>query len=411
MNFEYYIAKRFNSDKENKSTISSPITKIAILAVALGMMMMIVALGTGIGLQEKIRDKVSALNGHIIISSFTDNQSDISVVPIDKNQSFYPKFKSIPEVVHIQGVATKSGMIRTEKAFEGIIYKGIGKDYNWEMMQDFLVSGRFPDVKKQLNNEIVISKYLANRLTLKLGDSFNTFFMKDDQNSLPSSRRFTIVGVYDSGFEEFDKNYILGDIRHLQRINKWNENQIGNFEVFVKDFSKIDATNEKVYKEISSSLNATPITKKYYYIFDWIALFDSNILLILVVMNIVSIINMIVALLVIILEKIPAIGILKSLGATNWQIRKTFLYNAFFIILKGMFYGNLIGITLLLVQYYFGIIKLNPQNYYVTTAPVVINVLHILALNALVLGIGILALIIPSYIVTRITPAKSIKFT
>lgn len=410
MNFEYYIAKRFNSDKENKSTISSPITKIAILAVALGMVMMIVALGTGIGLQEKIRDKVSALNGHIIISSFIDNQSDVSVMPVSKNQPFYPKFKNLPEVVHVQGVATKSGMIRTEKAFEGIIYKGVGADYNWNMLHDFLVLGKFPQVNSQLNNEIIISKYLANRLNLKLGDSFNTFFMKDNQNALPSSRRFTIVGIYDSGFEEFDKNYIIGDIRHLQRINKWQEDQVGNFEVFVQDFSKIDQTNEKVYKEINSTLNATPITKKYYYIFDWIALFDSNILLILIVMNIVSIINMIVALLVIILEKIPAIGILKSLGATNWQIRKTFLYNAVFIILKGMFYGNLIGVILLLMQYYFGIIKLNPENYYVSTAPVTINIVHIAALNALVLAIGILALIVPSYIITKISPAKSIKF-
>ena len=410
LNLEYFIAKRLASTPNDKSTISAPITKIAITAIALGIVMMIVAVATGVGLQHKIRDKVSAFNGQIIISSFTGNESDVSTEPINLNQKFYPKFKTISDINHIQAVITKAGIIRTETAFEGIIFKGVGKDFLWKNIEDFIVEGAIPNVNNQLNNEVVISQFLANRLKLNIGSSFNTFFIKENENKLPNSRKFKVVGIYNSGFQEFDATYVIGDIRHLQRINKWNENQIGSFEVFVNDFSKIQQKEQEIYNEIGATLNAKSIVNKYYYIFDWLKLFDFNILIIIVVMIAVSVINIIVALLVLILEKVQTIGILKSLGANNRVIRKIFIYNVLHLILKGLLIGNIIGISLLFIQKYFKIIKLNPENYYVTTAPVEINPLHILGINLITIFISFLFLIIPSIIITKISPAKNIKF-
>ena len=410
MNLEHFIAKRLITSKEYKSSISAPIIKIAITAIALGIIMMIVSIATGIGLQQKIRQKVAAFNGQIMISSFNGNESDVSTEPISIHQKFYPKFTSVEGISHIQAVATKAGIIRTASAFEGIVYKGVGKDYKWDNLKEYLISGKIPNLKSELTNEIIISEYLANRLNLKLGDSFNTFFMKESENKLPNSRRFKIVGIYNSGFPEFDAAYIIGDIRHIQKINKWNSDQIGSFEVFVDDFSKIEEKGKEVYKETSSILNTQTIVEKFYYIFDWLKLFDFNIIVILIIMIAVSTINMIVALLVIILERTQMIGILKSMGATNWTIRKIFLYNAFYLIARGLFWGNLIGIGLLLIQKYFEVIKLNPENYYVNVAPVYLNLIYILALNLGTITICLLVLLIPSYIITKISPAKTIRF-
>ena len=410
MKIEYFIAKRLITTKDNKSSISAPIIKIAITAIAIGILMMIVSVATGMGLQKKIRQKVATFNGHIIISNYNNNESEVSTEPIKINQNFYPKFKNIDGIKYIQAVGSKAGMIRTEDAFEGIIFKGVGKDYHWDDIEEYLVMGKVPNLKNTLNSEIVISQYLSTRLKLKLGDSFNTFFMKEDANKIPNLRRFKIVGIYNSGFHEFDSNYIIGDIRHLQLINKWKKDEVGSFEIFLEDFSKIKEIGIKVYSQTSSTLDSKTILDKYYYIFDWLKLFDFNIIVILVVMIMVSTINMVVALLVLILERTQMIGVLKSIGANNWAIRKIFLFNALHLIFKGLFFGNLIGITLLVTQHYFGIVKLNPESYYVDIAPVDINIFNILLLNIGTVILCILILLIPSYLITRITPAKSINF-
>lgn len=410
MNLEYFIAKRLITAKHFKSSISAPIIKIAISAIAIGMIMMIVSVATGIGLQQKIRDKVSAFNGHVIISNYDNNQSEVTLVPISKKQDFYPKFTSVPEVTHIQTIASKAGIIRTETAFEGIILKGVGTDYQWNDIKEYIVSGELPDFSKGLNNEVVISRFLANRLNLKVGDSFNTFFIKEDQNQLPNSRRFKIVGLFDSGFQQFDATYIIGDIRHIQRMNKWRPDQVGAFEVFVNDFDNIEAIGEKVYAQTTSTQDTQTIVEKYSYIFEWLKLFDFNIVIILGVMILVATINMVVALLVLILERTQMIGILKALGANNWSVRKTFLYNALYLIVRGLFWGNLIGISLLLIQQYFGVITLNPENYYVNQAPVYLNWGYVLLLNLLTITVCFLVLLIPSYIITKISPVKAIRF-
>jgi len=410
LNLEYFIAKRLITAKDYKSSISAPIIKIAISAIAIGIIMMIVSVATGIGLQQKIRDKVSAFNGQVIISNYDNNNSEVTLVPISKKQDFYPKFKSIPEVSHIQAVASKAGIIRTEKAFEGIIFKGVGADYNWNNIKEYIVEGKLPDFSNSLNEEVIISRFLANRLNLKIGDNFNTFFIKEEQGKLPNSRRFKIKGIFNSGFQDFDATYIIGDIRHIQRINKWKEDQVGAFEVFVKDFDNIKATGNQIYDQTSSTLDTKTIIEKYSYIFDWLQLFDFNIIVILAVMILVATINMVVALLVLILERTQMIGILKALGANNWAVRKIFLYNAFYLIIRGLFWGNLIGISLLMIQQQFGVIQLNPENYYVNQAPVYLNWVYIALLNILTVTICFLVLLIPSYIITKISPVKAIRF-
>lgn len=409
MKLEYFIAKRLITAKDHKSSISAPIIKIAIIAIALGMIMMIVSVATGIGLQQKIRQKVSAFNGHIIISSYNDNQSDVSTKPISIYQKFYPKFNDVDGINHVQAVAGKGGIIRTETAFEGVIFKGIGKDYKLDNLEEYLVQGKLPNLKANLNEEVIISEFLANRLGLKLNNNFVTYFMKEDNDGY-NLRNFKIVGIYNSGFQEFDANYVIGDIRHIQRINKWKPHEVGSFEVFIDDFNQIDLKGQQVYEETSSTLDSKTIKEKFYYIFEWLKLFDFNIIVILIVMIAVSTINMVVALLVLILERTQMIGILKSLGANNWNIRKIFIYNSFYLITKGLFWGNLIGISLLLLQKYFGIIKLNPESYYVNEAPVDINLFYILLLNIGTVAICLLVLLIPSYIITKISPSKAIRF-
>lgn len=418
LNLEYFIAKRLTTAKSTKSSISKPIIKIAITAIAIGIIMMIVSVATGIGLQEKIRQKVSAFNGHIIISVLDDNQSIVSSVPVSTDQDFYPKFKSINGIKHIQAVATKAGMIRTEDSFEGVVFKGVSKDFLWENIEEYIIEGRKPviDTNVSENNEILISEYLANRLLLKNGDKFNTFFMKEDNNQPPNLRVFKIVGIYNSGFQEFDASYIMGDIRHIQRMNKWKSDQVGAFEVFVDDFTLIQQKGKEVYENTFNKNNAEQtldtqtIVDKYFYIFEWLHLFDFNIIVILIIMVVVATINMAVALLVLILERTQMIGILKALGASNWSVRKIFLYNAFHIIVRGLFWGNLIALSLILLQQQFEIIKLNPENYYVTVAPVDFNWLYFLLINIGTVLISLLVLLIPSFIVTRISPVKAIRF-
>jgi lipoprotein-releasing system permease protein len=410
LNLEYFIAKRLITARNFKSSISAPIIKIAISAIAIGIIMMLVSVATGIGLQQKIREKVSAFNGQVIISNYDNNNSEVTLVPISKNQDFYPDFKSVPEVSHIQAIASKAGIIRTENAFEGIIFKGVGSDYDWNNIKEYLVEGKLPDFSKNLNEEVIISRFLANRLNLKIGDNFNTFFIKEEQGKMPNSRRFKITGIFNSGFQDFDATYIIGDIRHIQRINKWNPDQVGAFEVFVKDFNNIKTTGNQIYEQTSSDLDTKTIIEKYSYIFDWLQLFDFNIIVILAVMILVATINMVVALLVLILERTQMIGILKALGANNWTVRKIFLYNAFYLIMRGLFWGNLIGISLLLIQQQFGVIQLNPENYYVNQAPVYINWMYVILLNLLTITVCFLVLLIPSYIITKISPVKAIRF-
>jgi len=410
LNYEFFIAKRIIGSKAYKSSISAPIIKIGIAAIAIGIVVMMIAIATGIGLQQKIRDKVVAFSGHVNITNYDSNNSQESVFPISKKQEFYPEFKSVEGISHIQAIATKFGVIRTETDFEGAILKGVGSDYNWSYFKAFLIEGRLPDYSDKRNEDVLISQYLANRLQFKLGDTFQMIFKKEDPNKLPNIITYTIVGIYNSGFQDFDAQYLLGDIRHLQRINKWEDDQIGSFEVFINDYSELQEKGIEIYKNTPSTLNTQTIDDKYYSILEWIKIFDKNIYGIIGIMILVAGINMITALLVLILERTQMIGILKALGSNNWSIRKLFIYNASYLIFLGLLWGNILGLGLLFAQKYFKLFQLNPSVYYVTEAPVYISLSYIVALNIGTLILCLLMLLVPSYIITKISPVKAIRF-
>lgn len=372
--------------------------------------MMLVAIATGIGLQHKIREKIAAFNGHVRIYNYDNNESEVSVHPVSINQEFYPEFKNIEGITHVQAVATKAGIIRMEDTFEGIITKGVGKDYNWEYFREYLHEGRLPDYSGKLNNEVLMSGYLADRLHLDVGDTFYAFFLKDEGSTVPNQRIFEITGIYNSGFREFDAKYVFVDIRHIQRMNRWADDEVGNFEVFVDDFDAIEEKGNEIYGKTLSTLDSETILTQYPSIFEWLGLFDFNIAIIIGILIIVGGFNMITALLVLILERTQMIGILKALGSDDWTVRKIFLYNAAYLIAIGLFWGNVIGIGLLLLQKYFGFIALDPETYYVTEVPVYITPLHVLLLNVGTLILCLAMLLVPSYIITRIVPARAMRF-
>ena len=410
MNLEFFIAKRLIGAKQHKSSISAPIIKIAIIAIAIGVIMMLVSFATGIGLQEKIREKMSAFTGHIAITSFDNNNSEVSLRPVSIHQDFYPEFTSVDGVRHVQATAYKAGVIRTAKDFEGIVVKGVGTDYDWSYFEDFLVAGELPDFSGSLNAEVLISEYIANRLGFEVGDKVVTYFLREENYERTRLVAFEVKGIYNSGFQEFDELYLIADMRHIQRLNGWENDEVGGFEVFIDDFSKIDQKGQEIYESTSSFLDTRTIKQKYSNIFEWLSLFDFNIALIIGIMILVAGINMITALLVLILERTQMIGILKALGTNDWSIRKVFLYNAGYLIILGLFWGNLIGLGLLFAQKYLKLIPLNPETYYVTEAPVYIGWEYILAVNLGTLVLCMFMLLLPSYIITRISPVKAMKF-
>lgn len=412
MNFEYFIAKRLIKGAEHKISISAPIIKIAIAAIALGIIMMLIAIATAAGLQNKIREKITAFNGHIQIYNYDNNNSEVSVVPVSTQQEFYPNFNIVDGIAHVQAVAMKGGVIRTEETFEGIIAKGVGTDYNWEVFKEYLVDGKLPNYDGELNDEVLMSQRMASRLKLSTGDSFSTIFFKDENpDQIPNQRKFNIVGIYDSGYEDFDELYLFIDIRHIQRMNKWKADEVGNFEVFLNDFSEIDQKSDAIYGKTLSTLDTQNIKSKYGKIFEWIRLFDFNVAGIIGIMVIVGGINMITALLVLILERTQMIGVLKALGARDWSIRKVFLYNAAYLISIGLLWGNIVGLGLIWLQHKFRFFKFpNSEEYYIDYIPVQISGFAILVLNIGVLFLCLLMLLLPSYIITRITPVKAIKF-
>lgn len=410
MNYELFIAKRLIAKKRDKSNISSPIIKIAVIAIALGIFIMLISIATGLGLQHKIKEKVAGLNGHINISNFNQNNSLNTQNPISLNQNFYPNFNQVEEIKKVQPYALKHGMIRTETEFETLVFKGIGADYDLNFIKDNLLEGTILSLSEKRSNKILLSKYTADRLGFKIDDKIIMHFIKDENLKTPNIRTFYIEGIFSTGFKEFDKNFMIGDIKHVQKLNKWTDSQVGGFEIIIDNFDEIDEKSNDIRKNIDPMLEATTISQKFSGIFEWIDLFDINISLIIIIMIVISGINMITVLLVLILERTQMIGILKALGNNNKSIRKIFLYNAGYIILKGLFWGNLIGLGFILIEQYFGIIKLDPDNYYVSNVPYYLTFSHVLMLNIGTLILCLFMLILPTYLVSKIDPVKAIKF-
>jgi len=411
LNYELFIAKRIIANKKDKSSISSPIIKIAILAIALGMIVMLISVATGLGLKYKIRDKISGLNGHIILQKFNQSDSEDTNIPIVLDSALLASLNRVKEIEKIQGTASKNAMIRTPKDFEMVVFKGVSNDYDWSFFKDYLQKGTVLHLDKdKTSNNVLISEFLANKLDLKVGDKIVTWFLNNTKNTKAKARSFLISGIYNSGIKEFDSHYMIGDLKIVQRLNKWQPNQVGNVEILIHDFDKLNQVTEEIYQNIDPLINAIPVTEKIPDIFEWINMFDVNITLIIVIMIIIGGINMITALLVLILERTQMIGILKALGNSNKSIRKIFLYNASYLILKGLFWGNVIGLGLILIEKKFHFLHLNPDNYYVNHIPFYLAFSHVLLLNLGTLILCLIMLILPTYLVSKISPVKAIKF-
>ena len=396
--------------KHYKSSVSARIIKIATLAVAMGMAMILIAVATGKGLQKEIKNKTAVFNGHLVVSPFENSESQVSIIPFLDSPELRANIESEAEVIHLQRVAIKAGLLKTDSSFEGVVFKGVDADYEWENLITFLVEGRFPDLGEKVSNEVVVSKVIAQRLSLEIGDDVSAYFQNSLNQKLPNIRKFKIVGFFLSGFPDFDQTFVLGDIKHVQRINKWKENQIGAYEVFLKDLDEVSSVGSTIYKKLPSDLDVVELTKQYATIFQWISLFDFNILIIITVMIIVGVINMSTALLVLILERSQMIGLLKTLGARNKLIQKIFLFNGIVIMSRGLLWGNFIGLLFYFSQRYGKWIRLDPETYYVNVAPVSLGVLDFLVLNLGVLGISAVLLWIPSLIISGISPARVLRF-
>ena len=408
MKFETYVASRFRKSYTYKNTVSSPIIKISVFSIIIGIVMMIISVSSSVGLQKTIETKISSFFGHISISNFENNTSFSSISPISLSLD-YKKLHNNSEIIHVQNVAYKSGLIVNKNSFEGVVFKGISSDFNWSSFSKYIRKGKILTINETVSNQVIISEYLSKKLSLDLNDKFKATFFKPNSSSIPNERIFEVSGIFSSGLIEFDETYFIGDIKHIQKMNKWNSNQFGNVEIFLKNYSQLENVSNQLYKKTSAEINVLSIVNRFPEIFNWMALFDINVLLIIIIMILVGGINMITALLVTVLEKTSIIGILKTLGSSNKSMRTIFLINGAYLISLGLVIGNFIALGLIFIQNYTGFIKLDPDTYYVSELPFDFNLMTLLILNISVLLFCFTMLIIPPFIISKISPSESIK--
>ena len=403
MNFERFIALKTLKPEG----LARPIARVAVMSIALGLSVMIIAVAIVTGFQKQIREKVVGFGGHIQITEYNTNSS-YEYPPVDRNQPFTSKLKALPGIKNIQVFGIKAGIISTGKQIQGVVMKGIDRDFDTAFFAKRLIQGRMPILKDTATSQdILVSHTLSMLLGLKVGGPLRVLFIN---NSEVRARRFNICGIYETELAEFDKIYIIGDIRHIQKLNGWKSNQIAGFEILVSDFNDIDNMGHKVFNLVSYNLNARTIKQLYPQIFDWLELMDMNVLIIILLMVIVAVITMISTLLILILEQTTLIGLLKAMGAPNWSIRRIFLMKAAWLTLKGMFWGNVIALTICILQLKLHFLTLPQETYYMAFVPINLNPMHVLLINAGTLLICTVMLVVPSYIIARITPVKAIRW-
>lgn len=413
MNTEYYISKRLSKSGSNDKQFISGITDISVVAIALGLAVIIIAISVVTGFKREIRNKVIGFGSHIQLTNYDSNIS-YETKPINAYPPFLAQIKDNKEIKHIQPFSIKAGIVKTDENIEGLVLKGVNKIYDWSFFEGLLKDGNIPVYNDSiLSNDVLISYYLSSRLQLKVGSEFQMWFVMEQ----PRFRKFRVAGIYETSLEEFDQTYAFVDIKHIQRLNNWKDEQISGYEMIVKDFNKLDQITDNLRDIVSSHifedgsrLKVTNIVEKYPQIFDWLNLQDLNILIIITLMLIVAGFNMISGLVITILERTNMIGILKAIGARNTFIRKVFIYHSGYLILRGLFWGNVLGILLCFLQLKFHLISLDPSSYYLTTVPINLNIFHLLLINMGTVMVILLFLLVPSRIVASISPAKAIRF-
>jgi lipoprotein-releasing system permease protein len=413
MNLPYFIAQRLIKGRKEGTSFSKPINIIAVAGISLGLAVMIQAVAILTGFKEQIREKVVGFGANIQIVS-SDTYYSLETNPVSRDQDFVEKVRNMPGISHIQVFATKPGIIKTEDEIQGVVLKGVGSDFDWNYFSSCIVDGKVFRVNDTVRtDEVIISKKISDMLKLKTGDSFAMYFVQDP----PRQRKFTVSGIYETSLEEFDKMYVFCDIAHIRRLNGWEDNQVSGFEIFIDDFDRLDNMEQAVrdavgyrISEEEENLKVMSIRSRYPQIFDWLNFQDLNVIIIILLMLVVAGFNMISGLLILILEKTNMIGILKALGSDDITIRRTFLYQAAWLIGKGLLWGNVAGIGLALLQLKTGLVTLDPSSYYIKIVPVNLELIHIVLLNTGTMAIILIMLLVPSKLISRITPVKAIRY-
>jgi len=413
MNLPWFLAQRLIKGRKEGTSFSQPINVIAIIGISLGLAVMILAVAILTGFKKEIREKVVGFGSNIQIVNFDSNIS-FETVPIHEGQEFIPKIKNLTGVKHVQVFATKAGIIKTDEDIQGVVLKGVGSDFDWKYFSSNLVDGEIFTVSDTVrSDQVIISRQISDMLLLRTGDSFAMHFIQDP----PRMRKFTVSGIYETSLEEFDKMYVFCDIHHIKRLNGWDDDQISGFEIYIENFNELEEMTATVRDAIGYRIlpdedrfKVTNIREKYPQIFDWLGFQDLNVIIIITLMLIVAGFNMISGLLILILEKTNMIGILKAIGSDDTTIRRVFIYQAAYLIGKGLIWGNLIGIGLALLQLKTGLVSLDPSSYYIKTVPVNLELFHIILLNAGSMAAIIIMLLVPSKLISKISPVKAIKY-
>ena len=408
--FELFIANRFNREERDNKSMSRPAVRIAIIGITLGLAIMLISIAVIVGFKREVRNQIIGFGSHIQVMSY-NNYNSIQSEPITLTPQLDSLLKTTPNVNNLQHIATQPGIIHTEEAFQGILLKGVDSTYNWDFFSQNLIEGT--TLGDSIKNGTIISSAIAHTMNLKIGDSYTVYFASN--NGL-RARKFTVVGIYQTTFADYDKLYILTDISHIQRLNQWADNQFSTLEILVNDYSRLNQTSADLFNKIIIYSHNTDILYRVEtiesltpQIFDWLDMLDMNAIVIIILMLAVSGFCVISGLLILILERSATIGLLKSLGANNWTIRKIFLIQSAYLISRGMLWGNVIGLAIIAIQYFTHAIPLDPTSYYVDHVPVQLSLSGWLLINIGLAIASILMLVGPSYFVTRISPAEAMR--
>jgi len=407
LNVAYFIARHIAPGRTE--AYARPVIRIAVISIALGLALMIISVAIVIGFKNSISDKVTGFSAPLQVVAFTNNES-LEESPVTISTKFLKALRTNPEITHIQYTAKKGGVLKTRNQIQGIILKGVGQNYDWNFLKKNLTAGHLPDLKTTgASRQVLISQKLAAKLQLRPGDAVRIWFIGKDATAA-LGRKLVISGIYNTGIGEFDNRFLIGDLRQIQRLNGWKPDEVGSVELQVRDFKKLRTIAQNIYKSIPYNLNINTIYENYPEIFNWLDLLNTNVVVILVLMILVSGVTIVSTLFILIIERTGMVGILKTLGAGNRMIQKIFLYKAAYITGRGLLWGNILGLLFYFVQYYFHVFRLNPVNYYVSYVPVDLSVSNFLMLNAGTFFLCLLILVIPSFYITRIEPARALRY-
>lgn len=423
MNFSRYIASRILNQGQQKNNISSPIVKIGIIGIALGVAVMIITMAVVTGFQQQIIQKITTFTSHLQINDYDPNQS-LEPNPITFDKALLEEIKATPNVKHIQSFATKNGILKTKTENEGIVLKGIASDYDWNYLKPYVSEGSVLSITDDsVSKDIFISQTLANKLHIKLNQKLLVYFMTkkklvdttfNGQNYIeyePRVKDFYVKGIFNTGFSDFDKNLVFVDLKQIQKLNYWKENEVAGYEVYLNDFELLEPSLENLNDVVGYNYTIASVKQLQSAIFSWLDMIDINAIIIITLMVLVAAINMISALLILILERTNLVGILKALGLANGNVRKIFFHVSLQLLIKGLFFGNLIGIGFCLLQSYFKFATLNPETYYLDAVPINFSIIHILLINVGTIITCLLMMFLPTLILNKITPMKAIRFS